>query len=117
MRFYVKRPYPLPSSRIKYTSLPPPPFPPIVAQIEFGPDIGTTEAQDTNNKSEHEPPQNLETPYTCSNGRKIARPYGEPGRPNSGGFSLVTKLAKTGWSKKSIEQLAVCPYLGPNPLF
>ena len=85
--------------------------------MEFSPDVGATEAQDTNNKSEHEPPQNLETPRTRSNGRKIARPHGEPGRPNSGGFSLVTELAKTGWSKKSVEQLAVCPHLGPNSPF
>ena len=79
--------------------------------MEFGPDNlsaeEVTEVHDTDDELEHEPPQDLETPRTRRTSKNIPRPRGEPGRPNSGGFSLVAELAKTGWSKKSAEQLAV----------
>lgn len=114
MRLHVERPYPLHSARIEFITLPPPPFPPTAARMEFGPDNPTAtvdpEAPDASSEPEDEPPQNLETPRTRSSvNRKIPRPHGEPGRPNSGGFNLATELAKTGWSKKSVEQLAVRP--------
>lgn len=80
----------------------------------FGPDnlyaadTGGTEIHDNESDLENEPPQDPETPRTRrGTNKKIPRPHGEPGRPNSGGFNLVTELTKTGWSKRSAEQLTV----------
>ncbi|KAG5349106.1 hypothetical protein C0989_005842 [Termitomyces sp. Mn162] len=111
MRLHVERPYPLHSARIEFNTLPPPPFPPTAARMEFGSDNPNAamdaEARDADSEPDLEPPHSPETPRTRSSiSRKIPRPHGEPGRPNSGGFNLAIELAKTGWSRKSVEQLA-----------
>ncbi|KAG6875136.1 hypothetical protein C0992_005078 [Termitomyces sp. T32_za158] len=107
MGLCVLGPYAPPSSCIEFTALSPPQFPPTAVRMEFGldnlnaPDAGGTVVHDIDSSD-----RESETPRTqTGTNKKIPRPHGEPGRPSSGGFDLVDELAKTGWSKRSAEEL------------
>ncbi|KAG6903577.1 hypothetical protein DXG01_016751, partial [Tephrocybe rancida] len=92
MNFHVERPYPLPSSRIEFIALPPPPFPPTAARMEFGLDVTTADNFMGDREDTQEPPR---IPQGTPNAKKISRPNGQPGRPGSGGFNLSVALVRT----------------------
>lgn len=53
------------------------------------------------------------TPTAGPSSHMIRKPVGEPGRPNSGGYSLQRALFDIGWSEGDYENLKVCTFSFP----
>lgn len=64
--------------------------------------IQNTETNDVNPELDDEAPEQA-GPGT----EGIAKPPGEPGRPNSGGYCLETALLANGWSKSTYDKILV----------
>ncbi|KAG5351431.1 hypothetical protein C0989_006481 [Termitomyces sp. Mn162] len=87
-----------------------------MAHMEFGSynldAAEVMEVHDTDNEFENKTLQETKTLHAQRGTNKnIPRPHGEPGRPNSGGSTLAVELAKTGWSRKSVEQLLAATHV------
>jgi len=110
---YIRPPLPLITSRMRFYPEPDPDLPIITPRMQFFPSQFAP--------ANHEPPApsvptslveiSNQQPVPSSNNQKkgpsIPKPKGEPGRPNSRGFTLEVELLKNGWSDADIEAFMV----------
>lgn len=96
MPVYIRDPLPTISAHMSFYQ-DPDCAPIIAARMEFT-DTYLIRSSDTNDSSQ---PRNVQ----------ISKPPGEPGRPNSGGYCLETKLLANGVSKAMYDKIWVRPSL------
>ncbi|KAF8059012.1 hypothetical protein FPV67DRAFT_1450684 [Lyophyllum atratum] len=108
MPAYVEKPQPLLTSRVEFTLVPAPAPSSIASRIEFTDARLLCEREDrqiTSRASASPPPEPLRR--NSRNNDKIMKPRGEPGRPNSGGYSVEAVLKAGGWARDDVEALMV----------
>lgn len=69
----------------------------------LGDESGTMEDEDESSDSDDD--EHDEIPLARCNNRKIPKPQGEPGRPNSGGYNIESELR--GWSPDLLGNVTV----------
>ena len=119
-RQYVEKPLPLITPRIEFKPSPRVPLPTLTARTEFNVAVlcPLAEGLSISNERRLEVPRQIldnHAPLTIScrpeqliGHTMVPKPRGEPGKPNSGGYSVEGLLIETyGWTKQQVDDLKV----------
>ncbi|KAG5650698.1 hypothetical protein H0H81_011333 [Sphagnurus paluster] len=117
MHDYIERPKPRLTSQMEFNALPAPVLPSTTSRIEFTAERLAFLADEDRRRAQSPPAQdeviNINRKF-YQPPRKIPKPRGEPGRPQSGGFQIPEALAANGWSSQAVKDLREAVKIAAN---